>query len=113
MAVNVGAAVTALVSDTLTVTRTGAVNAATGGYTTTPSTSSFSITASVQPIIGADLQWPREGGRQTARIALYVQSAQTALRIPVNGGGNQADIVSWGGGSWKLVEVEYWSAYGY
>lgn len=113
MAVNVGAAITALISDTLTVTRVGAVSSATGGYVTTPSPSSFTVTACVQPIAGSSSRWPADdaGGGSSARIAIYTTSAQTALRVPSSAG--QADVVTWHGASWKIVRAENWSSFGY
>lgn len=113
MSVNVGPAVLALANTTLTVTRPGAVSGMTGGYVSTASATTFSIRALVHRIDGSESEWPAEGSRALARVAIYAHTSQTELMIPITGGNAAADLITWAGTSWKIVQKERWNDFGY
>lgn len=106
-------AVRRLTTETLTVTRVGPITGTTGGYVNFPNSSTFTIRAVVHPIIGAEAEFRPDGTRAHEKIALYVTSDQTSMRIPVDGGSTQPDTFVWRSTVWRLMHREHWDHFGY
>jgi hypothetical protein len=100
-------AVALLTSGTYTVTHRTA-SAYTDGRRTAPTTSTESITASVQPASGRDIQRLPEGKRDRETIVIF-----TATQLKVGlAGAQEADLISVNGSSFEVTTVEPWAALG-
>lgn len=68
-------------------------------------TSTITITASVSPATGMDLNKLPEGRRTSGAIAVFTT---TQLRIGGVGDGFEADVVAANGSTWEVAHVETW-----
>lgn len=91
---------------TYTVTRRAA-STYSNGVRVAGSTSTLSITASVQPVTGRELERLPEGMRTTEVVKLYTT---TALRTADSG---DPDHISIDGETYEVQLVERWTAKGY
>lgn len=91
---------------TYTVTRT-AVGTRTNGRYTPGATSTFDITASVQPVTGRDLQSLPEGQRAEETRIVYTTTELRTRTATVD-----PDSISIDSETWAVVKVERWQAFG-
>lgn len=91
-------------SGTYTVTRRAAATITTG-RAVAGATSSVTITASVQPASGRDLQRLPEGRRAIETLTLFTT---TQLLVGGQGAANEADLVTIGGKVYEVQLVETW-----
>lgn len=63
----------------------------------------ISLTASVLPTSGKELQFLPEGRRERASLTLY-----TSFELRASGPGVNADLVEIDGEQWEVVRVEAW-----
>jgi hypothetical protein len=116
---NVAGSIASLATGTYTVTRTAAGDFG-GGFPISlggglasnedgryrPGTSStFTISASVQPARGRDLLRLPEGQRTREVIAIFTA---TALQTAAAPGGATADAITFQGSQYEVQTVEYW-----
>lgn len=87
-----------------TVTRRVSGDYVNGVYTDGAS-STFSITASIQPVAGDDLKTLPEGQHAEDTRILFTE---TELRVRKTG--NEPDQISVDGLNWEVINVEKWSA---
>lgn len=92
---------------TVTVTRSAA-----GGYVSgrwsAGATSTFDVTASIQPVKlrHDELQHLPEGDRNRSAIRVYTA---TELHSESEAGGTLADFVTWDGEQWEIFKVDIWT----
>ena len=98
--------ISAFKTGTYTVTRTGGGTYSSGVYTA-GSTSTFDITASVQPVSGRDLQVLPEGQHGNEVRVIYT-TTELRTRNPTNAG----DKISIGSEDWEVFRFERWEAFG-
>lgn len=96
-----------LMTGTYTVTRSAAGAYGTDGRFVAGSTSTFSITASVQPLDGRDLLRLPEGLRTSEVLKIY-----TKTRLFVQGAGQDPDSVAIDGVPHQIEMVETWGPAG-
>lgn len=64
-----------------------------------------SITGSVQPLNGRDLQFLPEGRRDTGLVKIY---CNTELAVSTEGSDTSGDVVVWSGKEWEVIQaLEY------
>ena len=98
--------ITSFLTGTYQVTRTGGGSFANGVYTA-GSTSTFDITASIQPLSGRDLQSLPEGQHANETRVVYT-TTELMVRNPTNAG----DKISYNGELWEVFRMERWEAFG-
>lgn len=101
-------AVLSLSSGTYTVTRYAAASFSSTGRVSAGTSSTFSITASVQPVSGREIDRLPEGLRAREVLALYTD---TALQTR-NSTAGAPDVVSIDGSAWEVQTVENWNSLG-
>ena len=67
----------------------------------TESSSTTSITGSVQPLNGKDLQFLPEGRRDTGLCKVY---SNTPLSVSIEGSETPGDVVIWAGKKWEVIQ---------
>lgn len=92
---------------TYTVTRRGAPTSVKGIMTAAPTTTTLSITASVQPVSGRDQQNLPDAMRTRELRVVF-----TATEIMPVRPGYVADVVTYGGEPWEVLRSEKWEAFG-
>ena len=100
-----------LLPQTITVTRRGSVTyPQTGplrGQPVASPTTTFEISASVQPLNGSERYNAPEGKRSLASIKLYAQG-QPELRVEEVEGTQQADVVTYRGRDYVIFNRDYY-----
>lgn len=104
---NLADTVASLASGTYTVTRYSASAYGTDGRLDAPTTSTFSILASVQPLTGRDLQRLPEGLRTAELLAVF-----TETELKTQGATQDPDSVSIDGFSYEVQTVDRWGTLG-
>lgn len=104
--VNVAPAILALSSGTYTVTRYAAGDYV-AGKLTAGSTSTLSISASVQPVSGQELQRLPEGERVKDWLYVY-----TPTELNTREGKKAADKISIDGANYEVATVDDWATEG-
>src|SRR5688572_25549865 len=95
--------IAAFASGTYTVTR-GVAGTTTNGRYTAGATSTFTITATIQPATGRDLKLLAAGNHGEEMLTVYATTALQCGPVP--------DVVTYSGESWKTVNVRRWEAFG-
>ena len=92
-----------LASGTYTVTRSNPGTYGTDGRLSLGSTSTFTITASVQPLNGRDLLRLPDGERTTERLKVY-----TPTQLFTQGAGQAPDVITVAGINYQVETAEVW-----
>jgi hypothetical protein len=98
--------ITSFYTGTYKVTRTGGGSFTNGVYAL-GTTSTFDITASIQPVTGRDLQVLPEGQHANETKVVYT-TTELKTRDPSNAG----DKITINGEAWEVFRVERWEAFG-
>lgn len=101
---NLSGVVTSLASGTYTVKRRGPTTVGSDGRADTAASSTFSVTASVQPMSGRELQRLPEGLRVAERRNFFTTTALQVTAAP--------DVVSIDGEDWEVESVQAWGTLG-
>lgn len=96
--------IAAFLTGTYTVTRRGPTTVGADGIADAATASTFTITASVQPLRGRELQRLPEGLRVAERRKLYTSTSLKVIGAP--------DVVSIDGDDWEVESVENYSQLG-
>ena len=91
---------------TFTVTRSAAAAGADGNNVVTPS-APISVTGVVEPANSNDLRRLPDAESLTGTIAIY-----TPFALNVLSANTTADIVTWNGRQYTVIDVEDWSQFG-
>jgi hypothetical protein len=104
---NAAATIARLGTGTYTVTRQSPSDYGDDGRLQDPTTSTFDVVASVQPVNGRELQRLPEGLRTSEVRKLY-----TATQLKTQGAAQDPDLIQIDGDSWEVQTVERWDILG-
>jgi len=107
LAIDLSDVIASLATGTYTVTRQSVSAYGSDGRLDAPSTTTFSITACVQPVTGRELQRLPEGLQNQEVLAVW-----SPVELKTQGPGQDPDLVSIDGDSYEVHKLERWNTLG-